>query len=213
MKTLTHSLTLSTSNLKHTDPLLSHMIKFSNLYLNISFKSLFDIFLYLRTLRKLDTMLNIYKLYLTFTSNRLFINLLNAPGKNYVSLSVGLFLKFFKNKKSFKKNKLVKLLLMKYVRKLLIISGIKNLYLYVQKKPLFFQELCKTLTTPLVNSFYNPISSTFVNEINNGQISPFHIRYLFFRQTKSFSLMRQSRQGRLKRKIMRRIIRTNRIAD
>lgn len=47
----------------------------------------------------------LYKLYLTFTFNRLFINLFNRDGikRNYLSLSVGLFLKFFKNKKSFKK--------------------------------------------------------------------------------------------------------------
>jgi len=161
----------------------------------------------------MDTHLNIYKLYFTFTSNRLFINLLNVVGKNYVSLSVGLFLKFFKNKKSFKKNKLIKLLLIKYVRKLLIITGIKNIYLSVQKKPLFFQELCKTLTTPLVNAFFNPLTSSYINESVNFKNQPFHIRYLFFRQTKPFNTMRLARQGRLKRKVMRRIIRTNRISD
>lgn len=123
------------------------------------------------------------------------------------------FLKFFKNKKSFKKNKLIKLLLVKYVRKLLIVSGIKNIYLYVQKKPLFFQELCKTLTTPLVNSFLNPLTSLPLNENLNLKQQPFHIRYLFFRQPKPYNMMRASRQGRLKRKIMRRIIRTNRISD
>ena len=154
-----------------------------------------------------------YKLYFTFTSNRLFINLLNFSGKNYTSLAVGLFLKFFKNKKSFKKNKLIKLLLVKYLRKLLIIAGVRNVYLYVHKKPLFFQELCKTLTTPLVNSFFNPLTSLSVSESTDAKVQPFHIRYLFFKNTKPYNIMRSNRKGRLKRKIMRRIIRTNRISD
>ena len=185
----------------------------SNIYQHLNFKSLFNVFLYLRNLRSVDSSLNIYKLHLTFTSNRLFINLLNMPGKNYISLSVGLFLKFFKNKKSFKKNKLVKLLLVKYVRKLLLLCGIKNIYLFVQKKPHFFHELCKVLTTPLVNTFFNPLTSTTVYDNPSLIQQPFYIRYFFFRQTKAFNTMRQARQGRLKRKIMRRIVRTNRIAD
>ena len=189
------------------------MVKLSNLYLLLNFKSLFHFFLYIRNLSKNNSDLNIYKLYFTFTSNRLFINLLNFSGKNYTSLAVGLFLKFFKNKKSFKKNKLIKLLLVKYLRKLLIIAGVKNLYLYIQKKPLFFQELCKTLTTPLVNPFFNPITSLSITENTTLKTQPFYIRYLFFKNTKPYNIMRLPRKGRLKRKIMRRIIRTNRISD
>ena len=192
---------------------MNSLIKLSNVYLILNFKSLFHFFLYVRNLSNHDTYINTYKLYFTFTSNRLFINLLNFSGKNYTSLGVGLFLKFFKNKKSFKKNKLIKLLLVKYLRKLLVIAGVKNIYLYVQKKPLFFHELCKTLTTPLVNPFVNPLSSTFINENTTLKSQPFYIRYLFFKYTKSYSLMRLPRKGRLKRKIMRRIIKTNRISD
>ena len=65
--------------------------------------------------------------------------------------------------------------MVKYVRKLLIVSGIKNLYLYVQKKPLFFPELCKILTTPLVNPFVNPISSSYITETSNFKNQPFYI--------------------------------------
>ena len=206
--------TLNTIKLNSTNTMLfNSLIKLSNLYLWLNFKSLFHFFLYLRNLSRQNVGLNIYKLYFTFTSNRLFINLLNFSGKNYTSLAVGLFLKFFKNKKSFKKNKLIKLLLVKYLRKLLIVAGVKNLYLYVQKKPLFFQELCKTLTTPLVNSFINPLTSLSINENLILKSQPFYIRYLFFKNIKPYNIMCLPRKGRLKRKIMRRIIRTNRISD
>jgi hypothetical protein len=196
-----------------TSNLLTSLIRFSNLYIHLHTKSLFNFFLYLRNLSKKDTCLNLYKLYFTFTSTRLFINLLSWSGKNYTSLGVGLFLKFFKNKKSFKKNKLIKLLLVKYLRKLLIVSGIRNIYLYVQKKPLFFQELCKTLTTPLINSFINPLNSLSINESSSYKSQPFFIRYLFFKNTKAYNIIRLPRKGRLKRKIMRRIVKTNHISD
>lgn len=189
------------------------LIRFSSLYLYLNFNSLFNVFVYLRTLRTWDTTKNIYKLYFTFTRTRIFVNLTNNSHKNYLSLSVGLFLRFFKNKKSFKKNKLIKLLLVKYLRKLLLVSNIKNVYLYVQKTPLFLTELVKTLTTPLVNPFFNPISSSLLFENNSPSSNSFSIRYVYFRQLKPFNLMRMPRKGRLKRKIMRRIIRTNRISD
>ena len=193
--------------------LVNSLVQLSSLYLWLNFKSLFSFYLYLRNLSQDDTLRNVYKLYFTFTSNRLFINLLSFSGKNYTSLAVGLFLKFFKNKKSFKKNKLIKILLVKYLRKLLIVAGVKNLYFYVHKKPLFFQELCKTLTTPLVNSFINPLTSVSVNESSFSRTQPFSIRYLFFKHSKPYNIMRLPRKGRLKRKIMRRIIRTNKISD
>ena len=194
------------------NPLVKSLLVLTKLYKTLCLKSLFQFFLFLRNFQINDNCLNIYKLYLTFTSNKLFINLLNMNGKNYMSLSVGLFLKFFKNKKSFKKNKVIKLLLVKYLRKLLIVSCIKNIYLYIQKKPLFFQELCKTLTTPMVNSFVNPLTQLSLNENSNTK-QPFFIRYLFFRQIKPYNLMKVCRRGRLKRKIMRRVIKMNRIPD
>ena len=83
--------------------------------------------------------------------------MLNSNKRLYITLSVGLFLKFFQNKKSLKKNKLFKLLLAKYLRKLLIVSGIKNIYVYIKKTPLFVQEIFHLLTSPLVKPFFNPI--------------------------------------------------------
>jgi len=40
-----------------------------------------------------------------------------------------------------------------------------------------------------------------------------NIRHLFFSRSKPYNFMKGPRKGRLKRKIMRRIIRTNRIPD
>jgi len=160
--------------------------------------------------------LALYKLYLTFTANRLFINLYNRDGltRNYLSLSVGLFLKFFKNKKSFKKNKLIKILLIKYLRKLLIVSEIKDIFLYVKKTPVFFTELLKTLTTPVICPFIHPQTGKMYDDIklNSNVLFP-NIKYLIFSKTKAYGYMKGPKKGRLKRKITRRIIRMNRMPD
>lgn len=158
----------------------------------------------------------LYRLYLTFTANRLFVNLFNRSGtaRNYLSLSVGLFLKFFKNKKSFKKNKLVKMLLIKYLRKLLIVSEIRDIILYVKKTPVFFTELLKTLTTPVIHPFLNPhTGKVYDDNMMNSKISFPNIKYLIFSKTKAYGYMKGPQKGRLKRKIMRRIIQTNRMPD
>lgn len=78
-------------------------------YTEFSSRSLIGLYKYVYHLKPRKDVA-IYKLYLTFTSTRLFINLVSRGGRkyNYLSLSVGLFLKFFKNKKSFKKIKLLK---------------------------------------------------------------------------------------------------------
>jgi hypothetical protein len=193
-------------------PLFLSILTFNHIYSLLHYRTLFRFSLFLKNINKTNTMLNNYYLYLNFRSNKLYINVTGNASKNYLTLSVGLFLKFFKNKKSFKKNKIIKLLLMKFLRKIFLISGIKHLYIYVKKTPLFFQELCKTLTSPLITPFLNPLSNVIVSE-HGKTVQPLNIKYLLFLNSKPYSFMKKARFGRLKRKVMRRIIRTNRMSD
>ena len=157
-----------------------------------------------------------YNLYLTFTANKLFINLVSNGGMkyNYFSLSVGLFLRFLNGKKALKKNKLIKLLLMKYVRKLLIVSEIRDLVIYTKRTPVFFSELCNVLLSPVIRPFVNPLTSFLYDDTQLNSAKPkVVVKKIFFYKPKSFGTMKAPLKGRLKRKIMRRIIRTNRICD
>jgi len=157
-----------------------------------------------------------YNLYLTFTSNKLFVNLVSDGGTkyNYFSLSVGLFLRFLNGKKALKKNKLIKLLLMKYVRKLLIVSEIRDLVIYTKRTPVFFSELCTVLLSPIIRPFVNPLTSFLYDDTKLNSAKPkVVVKKIFFYKPKSFGTMKAPLKGRLKRKIMRRIIRTNRICD
>ena len=54
-----------------------------------------------------------YRLFFNFKKNRFFINLLNCINKNYMSLSNGLFIKYFNFKKSLKKKKTFKIAIIK----------------------------------------------------------------------------------------------------
>jgi hypothetical protein len=202
---------LTTLDLKQTHLLVS-ILTFNHMYSVLQHRTLFRFSLFLKNINKINTTNNNYYLYLNFRSNKLYINLLGNSSKNYLTLSVGLFLKFFKNKKSFKKNKIIKLLLMKFLRKIFLISGIKHVYIYVKKTPLFFQELCKTLTSQLITPFFNPISKSFLFD-NPKTSTPLYIKYILFLNSKPYSFMKKARFGRLKRKVMRRIIRTNRMSD
>ena len=64
---------------------------------------------------------NIYFLTFAFRKNRFFISLTNYKRVLHLFLSPGLFLKISGKGKSFKKNKLIKLLMVKCLRKILIL--------------------------------------------------------------------------------------------
>jgi len=142
----------------------------------------------------------------------LFVNLQDARQRNYFSLTLGLFLKFFKNKKSLKKNKAFKFLMIKYLRKLLIVSGIRNIHFFVRKTPIFFQELLGLLTRPLVKPFMNPLNGALVLE-EPGSFYNLNVISFIFQHNKSFATRKIRRKGRIKRKIRRRLYRSNRVSD
>jgi len=185
-----------------------------NIYINFNLKSMFRLYKNLFHINPANRELTRHNLYLTFSATRLYINLVNLKGLNCCSLSVGLLLKFFKNKKSFKKNKLLKILLMKYIRKLLIVADIRYIDLYVKKTPVFFNELFNAFTTPIIAPFFNPITKTMYNDaVSTLSKQACSIRLMIFMKFKPYNFMKGHRKGRLKRKIMRRVVKLNRICD
>jgi hypothetical protein len=127
-------------------------------------------------------------------------------------VSSGLFIKFFEKRKSIKKNKNIKLLMIKYLRKLFIISKINNLILIIKKIPLFINEMINFLNTPIAHKFVNPIDNKIIDESLNRKIS---IRFLYFifMENKNFSKNKTPSKGRIKRKILRKVTFENKIID
>jgi len=153
-----------------------------------------------------------HNLYLTFSPSRFYINLRNYANINYFSLSVGLFLKFFNNQKSLKKTKTFKFLLVKLLRKLLIVSGIRQFVIFFKRPPILLAEVFRFLTSPLITPFYDPVQDKTCIE-DDRKYTRFSFKYFFFLKTVSYTTMKGKQKGRLKRKISKKIIKRNRIAD
>ena len=170
----------------------------------------FGRFLYFKKYQ--NTILFDPKLYFTFSSRRLFFNLRDYQNKNYFSLAVGIFLKYFNYQKSLKKTKSFKFLLAKFLRKILIVSGIRNMTLFLKRPPVLLAELFRFLTRPIISPFFDPINNKVVIE-DDDNYTTFNFKYFFFIRSVSFTSMKRKQKGRLKRKVSKKIIKRNRITD
>ncbi len=138
---------------------------------NFFFSSLFiELFFF----SKLNILKNknyrLYYLILSLKKNKIFINLKNFFKKNFLSLSSGLFIKFFEKKKSFKKNKTLKLLMIKYMRKIFLITKILNTILIFKKTPKMLNEIINFLNLPIAHKFLNPVDNKFIEESSSAPI-------------------------------------------
>ena len=132
--------------------------------------------------------------------------------KNFFSLSTGLFTKYFGKKKSIKKNKILKILIGKYVRKIFLIIKIKYLFLIIKKNPTFLLEFLKYLNTPIIHKFFNPYKNQIVEDYKN-QPHVLRFNYFIFFKNTSFSFQKTHKKGRIKRKISRKLILKNKLID
>lgn len=174
-------------------------------------RSFYILFSYIRENDKL-MYTNNYLMYFNFNKTRMYINIHKGYKTNYLSLSVGLFLKFLKNKRSLKKTKTLKVLLIKYLRKLCIITNFKYFDLHVRRVPLYLQELVRLLMKPLSHPFVNPFNNKTIDE-TRGHIFTFKFRTVIFNKNKPYFLPKVRKKGRVKRKITKRIVKMNSLVD
>jgi hypothetical protein len=146
----------------------------------------------------------------------LFITLRNASqfrAKNLTFASLGLFTKLFEKKKSMKKNKLLKLIIVKYFRKLLVVAQISKLILFVKKNPAFLPELLNIFQQPVF--LQNPQKTSKSSPKNKLKLkfdAPKFI-YYFFLENKSFVFNKIRKKGRIKRKITKKLVAKNKLTD
>jgi hypothetical protein len=191
-------------------PRLSFILNYIKLY-NLFFYYIFlDLFYLNKFLKKKNRL--IYFLILSFKKNKLYINLQNLFKKNFLSISTGFFIKFFEKRKSLKKNKTIKLLMAKYIRKIFLISKIKNIILIIKKIPLFINEIINFFNIPIAHKFLNPIEGKDVEESENN-FTQIKFLYFLFLENKNFSKNKTPQKGRIKRKILRKITFENKIVD
>lgn len=199
------------SYVKYTSKRLFIIQDYSYLY-NLLLLNIYNDVYYFFKKFKLKKKNILYYLILTFHKSKLFINVLNFYKKNYTSVSTGLFIKFFEKKKSLKKNKSLKLLMAKYLRKLFLISKIKNLILFVKKSPLFLIEIINLINQPIAHKFIDPLENRVIEE-NDTNLMWIKFLYFIFLDNKSFTKNKLRKRGRVKRKIYRKIIFGNKVID
>ena len=148
---------------------------------------------------------------LNFTRNRFFPVIRTLKGESYMSLSLGMFSKFFKKGKFFIKNKLVFLLLASFLRKVILFSSIKKLILFVKKTPLFFKEILSKINEPAPDIYDHPFTKEKVNEkvLKNS----FKFTMFIFINNKAYGFLKTKKKGRIKRKIAKRLVLLNRVLD
>ena len=150
-----------------------------------------------------------------FKHNKLTIVVADSNNRCYFYLQTGLLLKFFRHQKSIKKTKTARVLLFKYLRKLLNLMLIRTFVLYVKGSPKNFPELMRVLRKPFTHTYVDPFTNLQIDEttIRSPQFPRFKFTQLFFLNTTSFGKMKTKQRGRLKRRVRKRITKMNNIPD
>lgn len=166
-----------------------------------------------------------YKLLFRFKKHYLYITLLDQKNDIVFSLHTGLFLRFFDYKKSLKKSKSLKILLVRYLRKLLLLSSIRTFNLYVKQTSDQLNKLLQILQRPINHPFTDPLTGFVVNDERkkrskknknkkkSNRSAIFNFVFIYFFKSKPYGIMKTKKTGRLKRKIRRLVIKINRIID
>lgn len=101
---------------------------------------------------------------------------------------------------------------MRFLRKLLILSNIKDLNVIIKGVPLFVARLFNGLNRPLAHIITDPISKQTIDETGE-EFNTFRYHALTFLKLKPFGYQKPPKKGRIKRKIKRKIIRSARVID
>ena len=149
---------------------------------------------------------------LNFPRNRFFPNFKTLKGETYTFLSLGMFSKFFTKNKSFFKTKAMYLVLAGFLRKILLFSSIKFLYILITKIPAYLKEIMAALNNSVINTYKNPFNEEIhINEKNIP--NPFKFSFFMFINNKPYGKVKVKKKGRLKRKITKRLTQINKVLD
>ena len=184
-----------------------------NFYKKLFMTPVLDNLMLIKSLNNTILFKKFYRLFFTFKKGRFFVNLTNFnKSKNYLFLSTGMFIQYFQYKKSLRKNKILKVLISKYLRKFLLILQLKYVSLHFSSTPIMLQEIILNLTTPLIKPLKNPLTLKVIDEDQSSQFR-FIFLYFFFQKSKNFGTFKLRRKGRVKRRIIRKLIKINNVLD
>ena len=182
-------------------------------YLTYSHLPRLDLYLRLKMSQKRDSE---HFLRFRFKYNRLFVVFENGKDKQtQFFVTPGLFIKYFQSKKSLKKNKAMKFLMMRFLRKILLSLKVPSVGIITRGVPLHISSLITSLFRPLSHPFLNPLTSEVINETVQGRAvhSNISISSILFLAAKPKYFQKTRKRGRIKRKIRRKIVRSANLVD
>jgi hypothetical protein len=201
----------SEKTLKKTRNMHNFFISYSRLYNYLFQKITYDAFFFFIFLKKKKNR-PLYHLILTFRNNKMFVNINDRLKRNYFFISTGLFIKYFEKKKLFKKSKVIRTLLIKYLRKIFLLINFPRTILIVKKNPIFFLDFLNLFNQQIPHKFHEPLTNReIIDNKPNKNITKF--LYFIFLNAENFTKNKTKKQGRVKRKIFRKIVSRNSIID
>jgi hypothetical protein len=154
-----------------------------------------------------------YNLFMNFKQHKLVISLADfGTLTTHFFLSPGLLLKYFQRKKSLKKNKSMRLLMMRFLRKLLILVKLPIIHIAVRGVPLFLDLLLAMVLKPIAHPFLNPFTGATIDEVQDRK-ARLNFSDVTFTKNKPYGYQKDRKKGRVKRKIRRRLVRLTSVID
>jgi hypothetical protein len=150
-------------------------------------------------------------LMMSFRRKRLFSSIQSLTSVTYSNSSLGMFSVYLNKGKAFTKNKSNYILMASFIRKLIVYSSIKDIYLIVKHIPIYLNELIGTINKQSINFYKDPFSGKLINE--SGTKNEFYFNIFFFFNNKPYGFVKTRKKGRIKRKITKRLVKLNRIVD
>ena len=154
-----------------------------------------------------------YTLRFRFNKERLSIVLSDEnSNKTYCFLTPGLLVKFAQNRKSLRKKTSMKVLMMQFLRKLLIVLRLNKIQIISSGVPVLLSRLLYILSQPLSHLITNPLTGSVIDEITQTR-TPLNFSSVFFVRSYPYGYMPTRKRGRVKRKIRRKLVKLGRLID
>ena len=115
--------------------------------------------------------------------------------------------------KCLKTKKMCYLGLSKLLRRVILHSNFASYNLVIRRTPKYLYELLNTLYSQSINVYTSPISKTYYNESSYRDNNIIRPALLYYRKVTNYYFRKSGPKGRLKRKITKRLMSSNRVMD
>jgi hypothetical protein len=151
---------------------------------------------------------------LNFKNRRFFPQLAGIKeGNTIFNNSLGIISRYFNSSKSFLRSKKSFMLTASYVRRLIIHLLLTEIRLVIKRTPLHLKNILRVLFLASNSLYRDPFGGNKVfSEVGMSTIFP-KINYLYFVNSKPHGVVKKKKRGRLKRKVLKRVLLLNSILD